>query len=251
MTGARSLSAHIGYLFADRRLEERFAAARAAGFDAVEHPAPFELSPERARALLDALGLTLAQISSGTGGPGEKGLASLPGREQAFRDGYARALDWAEAAGCPLVHAMAGVQGDPATYRRNLDAALRLCEGRRPRLLVEAISAAAVPGYHMAHISDLLKLAQDLPGVRLLVDSFHAATDGHDPAAAIRAAREALGHVHIADHPGRGQPGTGALNFAGIVAALDETGYAGAIGFEYVPDGADHLTWLPTWPAAG
>ena len=207
-------SAHLGYLFAKLPLEDRFAAARAAGFEAVEHPAPVALSPDRMRTLLEATGLKLAQITSGMGGAGEKGIASLAGRETEFRDGYARALDYAEAVGCPFVHAMAGVGGDDATYRGNIEAAVRLSEGRAPKVLVEAISHAAVPGYHMAHVDDLLALARSLPGqISVLIDTFHATADGHDPAAAIRAAGSALGHVHIADHPGRSEPGTGSVDF--------------------------------------
>ncbi|MDO5633060.1 MAG: TIM barrel protein [Paracoccus sp. (in: a-proteobacteria)] len=242
------LSAHLGYLFTELPLEARFQAARDAGFNAVEHPAPFAIPAARLRTLLDDLGLALAQITSGMGNPGEKGIASLPGREAEFRTGYARALDYAEAVGCPFVHAMAGVGGDPATYRGNIDAAIRLCEGRRPRLLVEAISDDAVPGYHLSHIDDLLALGRTHAGqIGLLIDTFHARADGHDPATALRAAGANLAHVHIADFPGRHQPGTGTIDFAAVRDALADIGFRGAIGFEYLPDGTDHFTWLTEW----
>lgn len=244
------LSAHLGYLFTDLPLEARFTAARAGGFDAVEHPAPFAIPAVRLRALLEDEGLRLAQITSGSGGPGEKGIASLPGREAEFADAYARALDYAEAVACPFVHPMAGTHGDAATYRRNLDTALRLAEGRRPRVLVEAISEAAVPFYHLAHTDALLVLAAELPDLRLLVDSFHTQACARDPTAVLRAAGPMLGHVHIADFPGRHQPGTGQIDFAILRAILADMGYAGAIGFEYLPDGPNHLDWLPEWRRA-
>ncbi|WP_114965778.1 TIM barrel protein [Alkalilacustris brevis] len=241
-------SAHLGYLFTDLRLEQRFAAARAAGFDAVEHPDPTALPPARLRALLGENGLRLAQMTSGTGNPGEKGLASLPGREAEFRDGFARALDYAEGVECPFVHPMAGVGGDAATYRRNIEAAAALCEGRRPRLLAEAISEAAVPGYFMASVDTLLSLAADMDGrLSVLIDTFHACASGCDPVAALRAAAPWLGHVHIADHPGRGEPGTGAIAFEPVLATLYELRFSGAVGFEYHPTGPDHLNWLPDW----
>jgi hydroxypyruvate isomerase len=243
-----SFSAHLGYLFADLPLERRFAAARAAGFEAVEHPAPFAIAPADLRGLLDENGLRLVQITSGLGKGAEKGIASLPGREAEFRDGFARALDYAEAVGCGFVHPMAGLGGDAAAYRANLDMAVRLAEGRGPRVLVEAISATAVPGYFMAHVEDLLALAQGFDGrIKLLIDSFHAKADGHDPAEAILAAGSLLGHVHIADFPGRHEPSTGVIDFTRVLAALDEIGFLGAIGFEYLPSGADHLSWLPEW----
>lgn len=241
-------SAHLGYLFTEFPLEQRFAAANAVGFEAVEHPAPFAIAALRMRELLDANGLCMAQITSGMGNGGEKGIACLPGREAEFRDGYARALDYAEAIGCPFVHPMAGVGGDNATYQANVEAAVRLTEGRAPRVLVEAISDAAVPGYHMAHIDDLLALAQSLAGqISVLIDTFHAAADGHEPAATIAAAAPYLGHVHVADSPGRHEPATGKIDFAAVLNMLADLDFKGAVGFEYLPSAADHLNWLPEW----
>jgi 2-dehydrotetronate isomerase len=239
-------SAHLGYLFTELPLERRFAAARAAGFEAVEHPEPFTLAPEALRALLDANGLRIAQITSGVGT--EKGLAALPGHEEEFRDGYARALDYAETIGCPFVHPMAGIGGDEATYRSNIEVAVRLAEGRKPRVLVEAISKAAVPGYFMCHSKDMLALAESFAGqISVLIDSFHASADGHDPATALVAAAPFLGHVHIADFPGRHEPGSGGTDFAALLTTLADLGFGGAIGFEYLPSGADHLSWLAHW----
>lgn len=238
------LSAHIGYLFTDLPLPARVAAAQAAGFDAIEHPAPFDIPASDWRVMLDDHGLRFAQMSSGMGGPGEKGLASLPGREAEFHDGFARALDFAEMLGCPFLHPMAGVNGTPATYRANIATALRLAEGRPVQVLVEAISAATVPGYMMATIDDLLDLSAAHPALRVLVDTFHARACGVDPAQALRRAGAALGHVHVADHPGRGQPGTGSIDFGAVRTALSDIGYAGAIGFEYIPQGPAHLGWM-------
>lgn len=241
-------SAHIGYLFAELPLERRFEAAALAGFEAVEHPLPFDLTAVRVASLLSSFGLRMAQISSGMGAPGEKGIASLPGREAEFRDQYARALDYAEAIGCPFVHAMAGVGGERATYLRNLDSAQTLCEGRASGLLVEAISAAAVPGYHMCDVADLLSVAEDRP-FHVLVDTFHAAACGLDPADALRRAGDRLGHVHVADHPGRHEPGSGSLDLSGVLTTLLRSDYPGSVGFEYLPSGATHLNWLPEWRA--
>lgn len=241
-------SAHLGYLFTDLPLEQRFAAARAAGFEAVEHPAPFDIEPTRVRELLEANELHMAQITSGMGDVGEKGIACLPGRETEFRESYARALDYAEAVGCLFVHPMAGVGGNEATYRANIEAAVRLAEGRNPCVLVEAISETAVPGYHMAHIDDLLALARDLEGrISVLIDTFHAMADGHTPADAIAAAGRFLGHVHIADFPGRQEPTTGNIDFVSVFNALNDIGFTGSIGFEYLPSRADHLSWLSEW----
>lgn len=241
-------SAHLGYLFTDLPLEQRFAAARTAGFEAVEHPAPFNIAPPRMRELLEANGFQMAQITSGMGNAGEKGIACLPGREAEFRESYTRALDYAETVGCPFVHPMAGVGGNEATYRENIEVAVRLTEGRSPRVLIEAISGAAVPGYHMAHIDDLLALAGSLEGrISVLIDTFHATADGHNPAETIAAAGHFLAHVHIADFPGRHEPTTGDVDFVSVFNALNDIGFMGSIGFEYLPSKADHLSWLPEW----
>ncbi|MBM3606332.1 MAG: TIM barrel protein [Alphaproteobacteria bacterium] len=238
------LSAHIGYLFTDLPLRERPAAARAAGFDAVEHPTPFEIPARELRTLLDDQGLHLAQMSSGMGRQGEKGLAALPGREAEFRDSFSRALDYAEEVGSPYLHPMAGVRGDLSVYRSNLEAALRMAETRYPAVLVEVISAATVPGYMMAVPDDLLALARNYPHLRILVDSFHVRACGQDPVTVLREAGAALGHVHVADHPGRHEPGTGSIDFDALLQALSEIGYRGAVGFEYVPSSGDHLAWM-------
>lgn len=239
-------SAHLGYLFTDLPLKRRFAAAAAAGFEAVEHPAPFAIPASQMARLLSDHGLHMAQITSGMGAAGEKGIASLTGREDEFRDSYARALDYAEQIGCPFVHPMAGIGGDRATYLRNLDVAQTLCETRAPDLLIEAISIAAVPDYHLCHMDDLLALAAARP-LRVLVDSFHARADGHDPATILRRAGSSLGHLHVADHPGRNEPDSGDLDFTSVLNALTDLGYGGAVGFEYLPEATDHLNWMPQW----
>ncbi len=238
------LSAHIGYLYTELPLAGRLAAAAADGFTAVEHPEPWGIPAAEMRARCADLGLAFAQLSSGMGEAGEKGLAALPGREEAFRRDVLRALDYAEEIGCPYLHPMAGLGGEAETYRRNLDWALRAAEGRL-RLLVEAIT---LPGYHMARLDQALALRAGLgPGVTLLFDSYHAAVLGEDAAGWIAAHGESIGHVHIADHPGRHQPGSGVLDFGALRAALSATGYSGAIGFEYVPDGQEHLAFLADW----
>ncbi|WP_417271550.1 MULTISPECIES: hydroxypyruvate isomerase family protein [Alphaproteobacteria] len=241
-----TLSAHLGYLFSDLPLEHRFAMARNSGFTCVEHPAPFSIPVARLRDLLEDNGLKIAQISSGMGKQGEKGLASLPGREEEFRDDFARALDYAEEVGCPFVHAMAGVNGDNATYLNNLDVALKLAEDRKPELLIEAISAATVEGYFMSDIATLIELAKER-GFKVLIDTFHACVTGYNPAEEIKRAGASLGHVHIADFPGRAEPATGTIDFAAVLDALRTPSFSGAIGFEYIPSGPSHLDWLPQW----
>jgi hydroxypyruvate isomerase len=118
-------------------------------------------------------------------------------------------------------------------------------------ILIEAIGQAAVPGYHMNRLDQAFALAAEYGAgeVSVLLDTFHAAANGEDAVALIRSHADRLGHVHVADHPGRHEPGTGAIRFDLILAALEEVGYAGAVGFEYVPAGVTTagLGWLGPW----
>lgn len=253
------LSAHIGYLFTELPLTERVAAAAAAGFTAVEHPQPFGIEPSRMLSDLRQHGMVFSQIAAGTGDPakGEKGLAALPGREGEFQDGFKRSLEYALKIGCPLVHPMAGVpeQSDAAqakrTYLKNIDYAVELTSDLPIKVLIEAISHAAVPGYYMSTLEEAV-IVQDIHGpgnVSLLVDTFHAAANGIDLVNWVRANAYRIGHVHIADHPGRHEPGIGRFPFGPFLQALSSEDYEGAIGFEYLPatDTSTGLEFLQTW----
>lgn len=247
-------SAHIGYLYTDLPLVERPAAAAQDGFTAIEHPEPWNVPASEMRARMDDLGLTFSQVTSGMGeaAKGEKGLAALPGREAEFRAGFARALEYAFKIGCSFVHPMAGVPRgsllDAAeTYRKNLAWALACVEASSVRVLVEAIT---IPGYYVGNLTLAAELQDQFRGrFDLLFDTYHAATLGEDLALWVTKNSGRIGHVHIADHPGRHEPGTGALAFDRMLAALKAEGYAGAIGFEYVPSvaTASSAAFLPRW----
>jgi hydroxypyruvate isomerase len=253
------LSAHIGYLFTERPLPERIEAAAGAGFTAIEHPSPWYVPATEMRSRLVANSLSFAQLCAAIGdaSKGEKGLGALPGREIEFRESFNRALDYAVAVDCPFVHPMAGVPGNAdmsaaaETYHRNLSYAVERTTGTKVKILIEAISEAAVPGYFLSTL-DHASRVQDIfgPGnLALLVDTFHARANGVDLVPWIEANAHRIGHVHIADHPGRHEPGTGAIDFEPLLAAFAEQAYEGAIGFEYIPSKTtiDSAAFLPRW----
>lgn len=260
----RRLSAHLGYLFTHLPVERRIEAAARAGFNAVEHPQPFAVPARDMAAALRSHDLRFAQIAAGVGdaSKGEKGLAALPGREGDFRDGLARSIDYALAVDCPLVHPMAGAPAPGedadrvrATYLANIAFTVERAEAAGLRALVEPISQAAVPGYYACRMDQAMELCEAAaPGrVLLLLDTFHARATGLDAVGFVRRHADLLGHVHVADHPGRNEPGTGEFDFAALLSALDDRAYAGAVGFEYVPrtDTLAGLGWLaePVWRA--
>lgn len=258
----RKLSAHIGYLFTELPLLGRIEAAGLAGFQAVEHPDPFALDSRALRSTLSALGLSFSQlaVSSDHNHRGGKGLAALPGRESDFRDGLLRSIDYAVAIGCPLVHPMSGIPpvGAPAelirnTYYLNLEYAAELAGQAGLAILVEPISEKVVPGYFACSMEIVLEAVDQVASgeIVVLLDTFHARIDGLDMTDFIRRYSQLIGHIHVADFPGRHEPGTGSIDFPAILAELDAAGYRGALGFEYSPATTTEkgLGWLtdPTW----
>jgi hydroxypyruvate isomerase len=262
LRSSRKLSAHVGYLFTELPLIDRITAARIAGFDAIEHPQPFAIDAHRMRSELQASGLSFVQLAAGVGDPakGEKGLAALPGREAEFREGLLRSIDYATAVGCLFVHPMAGVPAREirreeirATYIGNLQCAVQEAEAAGLAVLVEAISEVAVPGYFASTMDVLMDAADELAPhkIGILLDTFHARASGLDTTDFIRRNPRRIFHVHVADYPGRHEPGTGSFNFSSFLEALDEVEYYGAIGLEYVPAAVTNagLSWLsdPMW----
>lgn len=253
----RRFSAHLGYLFSDLPLRDRFLAAKAAGFDAVEHPSPYGVPATDIAAWLAEIGLPYVQMGLPAGDPakGEKGLAALPGRARDFRATLEPSLDYAEAIGCPAVHAMAGVRpaGIPEeklwdTYIENLAVAADAAKARDMLLLLEPIGRGTLANYFLDRPDLALRAIADLgrDNVRLILDAFHTVDAGLDVLPLIRDHAGLIYHMHIADHPGRHEPGTGTIDFSALYAALDKAGFAGFIGCEYVPAGrtGDGLSWL-------
>ncbi len=252
-------SAHIGYLFTELPLFERIAAAAEAGFTAIEHPQPFAIPAAEMRAELARCRLAFSQMAAafGDASRGEKGLTAIPGREADFREQFDRALAYAIAVDCPFVHPMAGVPSTTdivaitETYQSNLSYAVERTVGTPVKVLIEAISEAAVPGYAMSTLEQAAKV-QDLfgPGnIALLVDTYHACANGTELGSWIAANHYRIGHIHIADHPGRHEPGSGVVDFEALLGVLQSYEFAGAIGFEYIPSKStiDSAAFLPRW----
>jgi hydroxypyruvate isomerase len=228
--------ANLGFLFAALPLTDRITAAAEAGFDGVEfHDQVQNDDPARIADLLAAAGLAAGSVNSGMGD--SFGLAALPGQEGAFAADLARAHRAAEAIGASAIHIVAGRGAtDAATYLANLRRALDLTDRL---LLIEPISPAAVPGYHLHSLDQALAVQRGLasPRIRILFDWFHmAATLGPDGAAAALAAhRDRIGHVQLASWPDRAEPG------ADLVALAAGAGFA-TLGLEYRPAGPEAAT---------
>ena len=264
-------------LFTELPLLRRPAAAKAAGFDAVEFWWPFdEMVPSDASAdafvaaIADA-GVELVSLNfhSGDMAAGERGVVSNPAMAGAFRENIAACTAIAERTGCRLLNApygnrIAGV--DPAEQDavaiENLTLAAAAAAGVGATVLVEAINSVDVPAFPIdssdaaiAVIDSVLDALRGAgPGgaaagnVAFLADLYHLGMMGEDLAATLTKCRDRIAHVQIADVPGRGAPGTGTLDFAPLFALLAENGYAGRVGLEYVPtdpaDSSSSFGWL-------
>lgn len=238
--------ANVSTLFTDRPLLQRFAAARLAGFDAVEIQFPYaEPAAALARALRDnGLSLQLMNLPAGDWAAGERGLASHPGREAEFRETVALALAYARALDVPRLHCLAGLRREGvsdaearATFVANLRfaAAAFAAEGRT--LLVEPINTLDMPGYALSTVDDAISLvdAVGAPNLALQYDLYHQQRMRGELIGTLRRHLPRIGHLQIADNPGRGEPGSGEIAWANVLAAIEASGYAGWIGLEYFP----------------
>jgi hydroxypyruvate isomerase len=252
-------------LFGELPLLERPAAARAAGFDAVEFWWPFatatpdDVEVDRFVAAVRDAGVRLVGLNLAAGDmpAGDRGLVSLPGREQELAASIDVAVDIGGRLGTSVLNALYGNRAEEVDAQQqddlaaeNLAAAATAAARIGAVVLVEAVSGA--PRYPLrtaAEVLAVLDRVQRDAGVelRLLADLYHLSVNGDDVAAVVRQHSARIGHVQIADAPGRHEPGTGTLPLDEHLSALEQSGYAGWVSLEYVPTGAttDSFHWLP------
>jgi hydroxypyruvate isomerase len=237
-------AANLSMMFTEAPFLDRFALAAEAGFKAVEFLFPYDHPATEVAARLRGAGLqqVLFNMPPGDWNAGERGLACLPDRQDEFREGVQRALDYAAALGCPRLHAMAGIPaaGLPyatamATYTANLAWAAETCAAAGVRLLIEPINPVDVPGYFLNSFDLAADIIRALPQVGLQFDIYHCAMMAGRIVDRARALLPAIGHMQLADVPGRNEPGTGEINWPFVFARIDEMGYRGWIGCEYRP----------------
>lgn len=253
--------ANLSFLFTDQPFPERFAAAARAGFRGVEYLFPYDHPASEIRRWLEAAELTqvLFNLPPGDWAAGERGLACHPGREAEFREGLELALDYARSLGCTRLHALSGLALPDvppaqleATYRANMQVAARRCAEAGVTLLMEPINSKVdMPGYWLDQPAQAFALQQFIGEPNLLVqlDLYHAQIMAGDLARTLEKHLPAIGHIQVADNPGRHEPGTGEIHYSYLFQRLDELGYQGWVGCEYKPRGSTEagLGWLAPW----
>ncbi|MFJ1751440.1 TIM barrel protein [Kitasatospora sp. NPDC088134] len=260
---------NLSILFGELPLLERPAAAAAAGFTAAELWWPFGTDPTPDQDELDALATAFETAGVQLTGlnllddlaRGARGTLSLPAESERFRENLPVAVRLAERLGTGALNALYGNRlpdADPAEQDalalENLALAAHAAHGIGAVLLIEALNSAESPDYPLVSaqaavdVVDKVNAATGLGNARFLCDLYHLARNGEDPAAVIDRHADRIGHVQIADTPGRNEPGTGDLDFEDLFARLTAAGYRGRIGLEYRPAGgvsADSFGWLP------
>lgn len=252
------LAANLSMLFTEQPFLQRFQAARAAGFSAVEYLWPYAEQPGVLAGRREDAGLeqVLFNSPSGDTDAGERGLAAMPDREDEFRRGIDTALEYAQALGCTRVHVMAGILGPEVdreraqdTYLANLRAALDTTRGSGVTLLVEPINAYDMPGYFLRTLAQARAVVDELgdPGLAIQLDWYHAVRTEDDVVEATRRHLPSTAHLQLAGVPGRHEPDVGSVDYPALFALVDQLGFDGWIGCEYHPLGRteDGLGWLP------
>jgi len=251
------LSANLSFLFPEVPFLERFEGAARAGFSAVEFAFAYDIAPDEIAARLARHRLECVLINAPPGdlAAGERGLASLPGREADFDASIEQALRLASTLGCPRIHVMSGCVPsgtgveDRASRRATLAGNLRrACEMARTRgatLLVEALNPYDVPNYFFSTQADAHAIREEVgaPNLMVQMDCYHTQIVEGDIARKLERWLPHIGHIQIAGVPGRHEPDSGEINYAWLLRHMDELGYDGWVGCEYRPR-ADTLSGL-------
>ncbi|MCK7542554.1 hydroxypyruvate isomerase [Marinobacter bryozoorum] len=251
-------AANLTLLFNEVPFEDRFAAARAAGFTGVEYLFPYAWPETLLAGKLRENGLTqvLFNLPPGDWDAGERGIAGLPGREEEFRQGVDQAIRYARALDCKQLNCLAGLApagADPeqlwSTLRENVGWAAERLAQEGITLCLEAINSRVdMPGFLLDTSDKVLRLMDEAgaDNVRLQYDLYHMQIMEGDLIRSLQRLMPRIGHIQFADNPGRHEPGTGEINFRSIFQALDDAGYTGWVSAEYRPKGRTEggLGWL-------
>jgi len=252
-------AANLSLMFNEVPFLDRFAAARAAGFDAVEFLFPYAFEPEQIAARLRRYGLELVlfNLPAGDWAAGERGIACDPRRSAEFQEGVGLAIDYARELGEAgmRLHCLAGKlppnvshERAHAAYVANLRHAAAQCATHGITLLIEPINDRDIPGYFLTGTRQAAALIEEVgaPNLQLQYDIYHMQRMEGELADTIRSRLPLIRHIQLADVPGRHQPGTGEINFPYLFGLLDELGYDGWVGCEYLPQGdtVASLGWL-------
>ncbi len=253
-------SINLSTLLLEHPFLDRFQAAADLGFAAVEFlwPQGIDLDDLVKAQQAASVAVALFNTDGGDLAAGERGFLGNPAKAQYLRENFHVALDLAQALECPLVHVLGGTAIDGATREAMLAEATRaqceICALAAPRgvtITLEALNRKDIPGFLFPGTALAVEQLRrvDWPNLKLQYDVYHMQRTEGDIIATIRTHLADIAHIQIADVPGRHQPGTGELKFPAIFRAIEDAGYTGYVGLEYLAEAnastADALAWLP------
>ena len=239
-------AANLTMLFTEVPFLDRFEHAAKAGFEAVEFLFPYAFPAEEIRQRLESnrLKLVLHNLPAGDWDAGERGIACHPDRAAEFRDGVAKAIVYAKALGVNQLNCLAGkaptgVAEDMLrkTFVENLRFAAAELKKAGLRLLIEPINTFDIPGFYLNRTTQAVSILDEVGADNAFVqyDIYHAQRMEGELATTVQKYFPRIGHVQLADNPGRNEPGSGEINYPFLFAHLDRIGYGGWIGCEYKP----------------
>ena len=239
-------AANLSMLFTELPFLDRFEAAAKAGFKAVEFLFPYAWTAEEIKQRLDDHGLTLVlhNLPAGDWDAGERGIACHPDRVEEFRAGVVKAVAYAKVLGVGQLNCLAGKApagvSDPLLHQTlvdNLKFAANALQAAGLRLLIEPINSFDIPGFYLNFTSQALSILDEVGADNAFVqyDIYHAQRMEGELAATLQKHLARIGHIQLADNPGRNEPGTGEINYPFLFKHLERIGYSGWIGCEYKP----------------
>ena len=239
-------AANLTMLFTEHPFLHRFEHAAQAGFDAVEFLFPYAYSAEEIKQQLDRHGLKLVlhNLPPGDWDAGERGIACHPDRVAEFRAGVAQGITYAKALGVGQLNCLAGkapADVPDAVLRKTLVENLRFAAAALKdaglRLLIEPINTFDIPGFYLNRTAQAVGVLDEVGADNAFVqyDIYHAQRMEGELAATLQKYLPRIGHIQLADNPGRNEPGSGEINYPFLFAHLDRIGYSGWIGCEYKP----------------
>jgi hydroxypyruvate isomerase len=239
-------AANVSMLFTEVAFLDRFDAAAEAGFRAVELQFPYAFSAAviGQRLASNGLSMVLHNLPAGDWAAGERGIACHPDRVEEFRAGVSLGIEYAAALGVRQLNCLAGIapQGVSDTQLRatlvaNLVFAAEALQSHGMRLLLEPINTFDVPGFYVNRTAQALAIldAVRAPNAFVQYDVYHAQRMEGELVGTLQRCLPRIGHIQLADNPGRHEPGSGEINYRFLLDWLDQAGYAGYVGCEYIP----------------
>jgi hydroxypyruvate isomerase len=250
-------AANLSMMFNEVPFLDRFALAAKAGFKGVEFLFPYEHPAAEIAARLKDNGLqqVLFNAPAGDFGKGERGMAAIPGKQTAFRESIKLALEYATALACPRLHIMAGLKPEgiahdtlTAVYGANLAYAADECAKVGVKPIIEPINHRDIPGFFLNTTDQAAAIIAAIGPEKLGLqfDLYHCQITEGDVVKRVEKHLPLIAHMHVADTPGRHEPGTGEVNWPFVFKTIDALGFRGWIGCEYRPAGETlaGLSWF-------